>query len=299
MKIIKHFGKSLSKKGDFNVIECISCGFKHIDPLPSENELVQLYKQDFYSKDKPDYFKTAKKDYSWWMATYNNYYSLLEKHTRGRKILDIGSGPGDFLICGKKRGWKTSGIEPSHKAWKYSRRKKLSVINDIFRYESIKSYGLFDVIHASLVLEHILDPISFIKDIKKLLKPNGIIALYCPNDYNPLQLLIEKQLKFNPWWIVPKHHLNYFDADSIRKVLSKIGFDVVESLGTFPMEFFLLSGLNYVGDVKIGRKCQTLRKTFEMNMYKNNSEMLNSLYSKLIEENIGRSFFIIAKKRKL
>lgn len=293
----KHAGKILIKDNDLSVVDCVSCGFKHIIPFPSTKKLEKLYKQEFYSRDKPDYFKNAKEDLSWWMATYNNYYSLFEKHTKGRKILDIGSGPGDFLLCGKKRGWEVLGIEPSVAAWKYSKKRKLSVINNFFNYEAVKQQGSFDVINAAMVLEHVPNPISFIEDMKKLLKPNGLIAIYSPNDFNPLQEILHKNLKFTPWWVIPQHHLNYFDINSIKIILTKFGFEVLESLGTFPMEFFLLSGTNYVKNNKIGRKCQEIRKTFEMNIYKHDPSILNTLYTSLIANNIGRSFFIIAKNK--
>src|SRR3989344_8675477 len=117
MKKTIHKGKVLDKKEGFSIIECTPCGFKHIDPLLSEEELTKFYEKDFYSKEKPDYFKDTQEDLAWWMATYNNYYSLLEKHTKGRKILDVGSGPGHFLLCGKKRGWDVIGFEPSVEAW--------------------------------------------------------------------------------------------------------------------------------------------------------------------------------------
>jgi hypothetical protein len=84
----------------------------------------------------------------------------------------------------------------------------------------------------------------------------------------------------------------------MKKLLSKLGFETVETLGTFPMEFFPLSGSNYVGNDELGRKCQKTRKTFEMNMYKNGSEIINTLYSTLMEKNIGRSFFLIAQNKK-
>lgn len=296
MKKTIHKGKVLDKKEGFSVIECTSCGFKHVYPLPSEEELAKFYKQEFYSKGKPDYFKETKEDFTWWMATYNNYYSVLEKYTRGRKILDVGSGPGHFLACGKKRGWDVLGLEPSVDAYKYSKKRKLPTVNDFFSYETAKKYGPFDVIHASMVLEHVPDPISFIKDMKRLLKPNGFIAIFCPNDYNPMQEVLRKNMKYKPWWVVPTHHLNYFDVFSMKKLLTKTGFDVVESIGTFPMEFFPLSEINYVGDNGLGRKCHKIRKVFEMNMYRNKPDLINSLYSSLIEKNIGREFFIIAQK---
>ena len=80
------------------------------------------------------------------------------------------------------------------------------------------------------------------------------------------------------------------------KLLTKTGLDVVERFGTFPMEAFLLSGLNYIGNSEIGYKCHNIRKVFEMNMYKDNVDILNNIYSVLIEQNIGREFFIVARK---
>lgn len=297
MKKIIHKGKILDKKEGVSIIECISCGFKHVNPIPSEEELAKFYEKEFYSKGKPNYFKETKEDLSWWMATYNNYYTLLEKYTKGRKILDVGSGPGHFLVCGKKRGWDVLGLEPSVDAWEYSKRRKLAVVNDFFSYESAKQYGPFDVIHASMVLEHVPNPATFIEDMKKLLKPNGIIAIFCPNDYNPLQEILQKKLKFKPWWVVPTHHLNYFDANSMGNLLSKTGFEVMESLSTFPMEFFLLSGKNYVKDSSLGRECHRERKEFEMNLYRENSILLNSIYRTLGTQRIGREFIIIARKK--
>lgn len=293
-----HKGKVIDRKEGFSVIECASCGFKHVVPLLSTEELVKFYQKNFYSKEKPNYFKETKEDLSWWMTTYNNYYSFLEKHTKGRKILDVGSGPGHFLACGRKRGWNVLGIEPSIEAWKYSKSRKLPVVNNFFSYDAIKEYGPFDVVHASMVLEHVPDPISFIHDMKKILKPNGLVAIFCPNDYNPLQEILRKKLKFKPWWVSPTHHLNYFDVGSMKRMLSKSGFEVVESMGTFPMEFFPLSGINYVENHKLGRKCHKIRKTFEITMFENGSNLLNNFYSCLIEKNIGREFFIIARNKK-
>ena len=292
-----HKGRILDIKDGVSVIDCSTCGFKHVQPLPSASELSELYEKDFFSKEKPNYIKNIKADFLWWQATYDNYYSLLEKQTHGRKLLDVGSGTGDFLACGKKRGWQVLGIEPSVVAAKYARSRKLPVVNDFFSSEALKERGPFDVVHAALVLEHVPDPAGFINDMKKLLTPKGLLAISCPNDYNPLQEILRQKMKFRPWWIVTRHHLNYFDAFSMKKLLIRLGLKPVELIGSFPMEFFLLSGVNYVGNDEVGRKCQKIRKTFELNMYKAAPETLNAVYSALLEQNIARSFFIIAQNK--
>jgi len=293
----KHSGRTIDKKEGIRVIDCRSCGFVHVSPIPSDAELKHFYEKEFYQHERPNYFKETKEDLPWWMATYNNYYNFFERRTKGRTLLDIGSGPGHFLACGKKRGWETIGIEPSAPAARYSNKRGYITINDFFSYESAKNLGTFDVVHAALTLEHVPNPIGFINDIKKMLKKGGHIAVFCPNDYNPLQNILRNEHKFKPWWVVPKHHLNYFTPKSMKHLLERLGFIIEDTLGTYPLETFLIAGKNYVGNHKIGRACHAQRKTFELAMYKKDPAMLNDLYTGLAAAGIGREFMIIAKKK--
>lgn len=296
MKRQAHRGKLLDKVDGARVIDCTSCGFIHVMPLPSAATLEQFYTKDFYEHERPRYFTETKADLSWWNATYTNYYRHLEQATKGRRLLDVGSGPGHFLNCGKKRGWNVVGVEPSPTAARYAQKRGLQVLNDFFSNERAKQLGTFDVVHASFVLEHVPDPIAFIEDMKKLLKPRGVLTLVCPNDYNPLQLVLQREENMQPWWVVPDHHLNYFTVASAQRLLTRMGCSVVETLGSFPLETFILSGKNYVGDHALGRVCHTERKKFELALYAKQPALLDDLYRGLARAGIGREFFIIAKK---
>lgn len=293
----KHSGKILDRKEGIQVIDCRLCGFAHVSPLPSDEGLKHFYEQEFYQHERPNYFSETKEDFPWWMATYNNYYKLFEHRTKGRTLLDIGSGPGHFLACGKKCGWKTVGIEPSAHAARYSTKRGLTTVNDFFSYNRAKKLGTFDIVHAALVLEHVPDPAGFITDMKKMLKSGGRVAIFCPNDYNPLQKVLVGQHGFKPWWVVPRHHLNYFTITSMQHLLTRLGFTIEETLGTYPLETFLLAGKNYVDNRKIGRACHAQRKAFELALYKKDPDILNNLYTGLATVGIGREFLIIAKKK--
>lgn len=295
---VKHTGVILDTVEGIEVVDCTLCGFAHTVPFPTDEELKHFYEQEFYQHERPNYFKETKEDLLWWMATYNNYYELLERRTKGRKILDIGSGPGHFLACGKKRGWKTVGIEPSATAANYSNSRGLTTHNGFFTYGSAKKLGTFDVVHAALVLEHVPDPIGFIGDMKKMLKKNGLVAIFCPNDYSPLQNILRTEHNFKPWWVVPKHHLNYFTIESMQRLLVRLGFTIEDTLGTYPLETFLLAGKNYVGDHVVGRACHAKRKKFELALYKKDPDVLNDLYTGLAVAGIGREFMIIARKKR-
>ena len=297
---VEHYGEVIDTKEGFDVIECEVCGFKHIIPIPTPEELDELYKEEFYSTEKPRYFKDTEEDLEWWEMSYCNYYQIFEEYCPkgSRRLLEIGSGPGYFLKCGKELGWDVLGFEPSKQACEYSQKFNVKVVNDFFSERNADKYGKFDVMYMNTVIEHLPDPISLIKTTKSVLNPNGIVCIISPNDYNPLQNILRKDLGYEPWWVVPRHHINYFDFKSIKKLLERLRFEIVESIGTFPMEFFLLSGDNYVGNDELGRKCHFKRKMFEGNMYKYGSEYLSLIYKFLAKQGIGREFVVIGKMKR-
>lgn len=296
---VEHYGKIIDSKNGFDVIECETCDFKHVIPIPTLEDLNKLYKENFYSSEKPRYFKEVEEDLEWWELTYRDYYQILEKYCpqNTRRLLEIGSGPGYFLKCGKELGWSVLGFEPSKQAYEYSQKIGVNVINENFSEEKASGYDKFDVVFMNFVIEHLPDPISLIKAVKTILKSHGVVGIVSPNDYNPLQNILRKDLGYEPWWVGPPQHINYFNFESIKKLLERFGFEIVAFTGTFPTEFFLLSGDNYVGNDELGRKCHFKRKVFEINMYTYGREYLNMIYKSLANNHIGREFVIVARKK--
>tara|TARA_R110000868_G_scaffold380930_1_gene647251 strand:- start:279 stop:1127 length:849 start_codon:yes stop_codon:yes gene_type:complete len=93
------------------------------------------------------------------------------------RILDIGAGTGDFLSIAKQNGWETIGVEPSEKAKSIALKKEVSFIEDTATLENQS----FDVITMWHVLEHVPDLDFQIKELKRLLKPNGSLIIAVPN----------------------------------------------------------------------------------------------------------------------
>lgn len=230
------------------------------------------------------------------MGTYNLYYDLFETHTKGRRLADIGSGPGYLLDVGHARGWDVIGFEPSPAAARYAQARGLEVVNDLFSKDHATAHGPFDVIVASFVLEHVRNPHEFVRLAVEALVPGGLVCIIVPNDFNPLQKLLVERYGFNPWWVVPKHHLNYFTLESLTRLLGSHGLAPVEAEASYPMEFFLLSGRNYIKDPELGRTCHAERKALEMALLTGNKVLLQDMYRSWAKEGIGREVVLIAKK---
>ena len=171
---------------------------------------------------------------------------------------------------------------------------------------NFKEIGKFDAIHIYDVLEHVNDPISVINESHSLLKKGGIIVVEVPNDFNPLQKLVQNILNKKEYWITLSaesrnsgifDHLNYFDFSSISYILNRAGFKIILKESTFPLEFFLLMGYDYIKNPRLGKKIHLERIRFEKHFEKLKTiEVKKVLYQKFAEIGIGRTAIIYAKK---
>jgi 2-polyprenyl-3-methyl-5-hydroxy-6-metoxy-1,4-benzoquinol methylase len=93
------------------------------------------------------------------------------------RILDIGAGTGDFLSVAKQNGWQAVGVEPSDKAKAIALKKEVVFVEDTAELENQS----FDVISMWHVLEHVPNLDNQIKELKRLLKPNGSLIVAVPN----------------------------------------------------------------------------------------------------------------------
>ncbi|MFV5687347.1 class I SAM-dependent methyltransferase [Flavobacterium sp. ZT3R25] len=141
-------------------------------------------------------------------------------------ILDIGAGTGDFLSVAKENGWHTIGIEPSDKAKAIAKQKGVSFVGETSVLESHS----FDVISMWHVLEHIPDLDEQLKELKRLLKPNGTLIIAVPN----FKSFDAKYYgKFWAAYDVPIHFW-HFSKKAIKMLFEKEDMKLVKVL---PMKF--------------------------------------------------------------
>lgn len=294
-----HSGPVLDTVAAFDVIDCESCGFKHVVPIPTAEELERVYREEYYSVDKPLYLTGTREELDWWDLVHCDRFDTFEAHLPAarRRILDIGSGPGFFLKHGESRGWKGIGIEPSKQAAAHSRDMGLEIVEDFFDEATAAKLGKFDVVHLSEVLEHVTSPTELLKRAYDVLNPGGLICVVVPNDYNPFQHVLRVANGFKPWWVAPPHHINYFDFDSLAALTAKLGFEVVLREATFPIDLFLVMGDNYVGNDQLGKACHAKRKTFERNLAAaGKTDLRRELYRRLAEVGLGREVCLYARR---
>ena len=197
-------------------------------PQPELQNLGKYYESE-------DYISHTDSKRSFFEKLYHivKSYSLKKKvalinsyHPQKGSLLDIGAGTGDFLVTAKAQNWQTTGIEPNQSARNLAVSKGILFQNAV---EDIENQQ-FDVITMWHVMEHVPDIEHQIKELKRLLKPEGTIIIAVPN-YKSFDAGYYKE--FWAAYDVPRH-LWHFSKGSISKLVAKDNLKLVKTL---PMIF--------------------------------------------------------------
>jgi len=274
-------------------------GYKRLDPIPSEEELAKYYQEKYFGLklDKSAQKETA--DNQWLGMT--SWADIVTELSRNgcKDILEIGCGVGDLGSMLRLNKFDYVGLEPCREAAKEVEKKDLDVmLCDLDYYYNNSNGHKHDAVIMMNVLEHVREPAKFISVAKSLLKPGGLLIVQVPNDFSILQMATDnyrrKPDKEFPYWVAIPDHINYFKLASLKAMVEGEGFDPFRVQSDYPMEFFLLEGLNYINNPSIGAHCHEIRVDFEMSLQMHGGRV--SLYRLFAEAGIGRNILMFARE---
>ena len=153
--------------------------------------------------------------------------SLISRHAPGRRLLDVGCGPGYFVEHARASGLLAQGIEPGRPACLAANRR----LGDDAVKEgllTVDSYapGSFDAVTLLNVLEHVVQPKSLLELVARILRPSGVAIIRVPNVsfHLPLAHVRRRVDPRRSWYLGARDHVNQFSVASLRYVLGESGF---------------------------------------------------------------------------
>ena len=232
--------ESIARFNDRTYRRCPKCGIIYMDRINLAP--VEYEKEYFFESYKKQYGKTYLEDFDNIKKTgvqrVKVIKQLLGKNSQNQSLLDIGCAYGPFLCAAKEQGFIPTGIEPAEDAALYVRQKLgISAIHDVFPPEHFPFTVPFDVITLWYVLEHFPDCEFVLDEIKKILKPGGILAFSTPS-YSGISG--KKNLK-TFLSASPADHYTVLSPKMIKKALAFAGFKVKKIIitghhpGRFPV----------------------------------------------------------------
>ncbi len=211
-----------------NVVQCSNCGLVRTNPRPTQASLNELYTNEYYSREIPNLQGLAsqvkifamKHSFSWL------YPRLIPfKISPNATICDIGCGSGQWLGL-----MQTS--YPDAKLYGYEIDKETaSIAAKLCRGEvhhgdfldNSWSSESFDFIAFWDVFEHVDNPKTFMEEVARLLKPNGIVVILYPN-FNSIYSKIFKRF----WWaLLFDQHLYHYSRETLTQVVQSSGLKPV------------------------------------------------------------------------
>jgi 2-polyprenyl-3-methyl-5-hydroxy-6-metoxy-1,4-benzoquinol methylase len=107
----------------------------------------------------------------------DRYLGKAPKHT---KLLDFGCGSGIFVEELEKAGFDAHGVDISDEAVRFGALQGIKNLSVIDSHKINFSDNTFDVVLSMDVLEHLEDEEWALKEIERILKPNGIFVVMVP-----------------------------------------------------------------------------------------------------------------------
>jgi len=259
----------------FKVVQCSQCGLGYVNPRPHREEMKHYYQGEYYVKRFSrkgggiiSNRGTVLKAYNFYLRRFSRYYPdrVLEAEKRmctcqhygkGKgRLLDIGCANGDFLKIMEDSGFEVHGLEFSdHFINKYGL--------DIVRGDLLDAgYNAdsFDIITMWAVLEHVYDPVGYLREISRIMKPSGTLIFLVPN------------LKSIPFGVchnddIPRH-LYIFSSQTIKRMLT---------LSNLKLKALIHSNSMFYGGVR-GCLIQLVLRSFRFT-----SEEINNLNKPIVE----------------
>mgnify|MGYP001381031307 CR=1 FL=1 len=163
---------------------------------------------------------------------------------RDKNILDVGCGVGSLLNMLKNISHSQTGVEPCMPYLKLLKQQGYKIYPSLS--EAIeKKKAIIDYAFSIAVIEHVKNPVEFLREIKKLLKPKeGRLLISTPNRDDILMTLLKE--KFHRFFYRTQHRW-YFNEYSLTKCIQLAGFKVsrvrhIHRYGLSNMLFWLRDG---------------------------------------------------------
>ncbi len=219
----------------FDIYNCPNCETRFAFPMESDGKIYDLiynnaskipgyeryerYRRGLKSASSPLSYLAEQEDIYWSIAEALRQIGMRPAHKANQRILEIGSGFGYLTYALNRAGYACYGIDISVEGVASARRDFGDFYEAKDLMEMTSDEGRFDLIIATELIEHVVNPSAIIEKAKKLLKPGGRILLTTPNkDLYSDRFVWHSDL--------PPVHLWWFSKTSLRRIGWQLGLSV-------------------------------------------------------------------------
>jgi SAM-dependent methyltransferase len=193
--------------------------------MPTIDYLSNAYPTDYYSYTAQPSNRTKRPRYKKLKRLIRRLIGFTSGWTgdpyfrQPGRMLDIGCGTGTFLLQMRDKGWNVHGVELSLDAAERGRQQGLDIFGGTIEAAGYPD-STFDYVRSNHSFEHIHNPREVLREIRRIMKPKGLLFIGVPN-VNGLM----SRLYGTYWWYLgaPVHTFGYSPA-TLKELLVQEGF---------------------------------------------------------------------------
>lgn len=228
----------------FTLVRCRRCGLVYMNPRPIQPEMDRYYPPQYepYHYHVPRSRNRLKeKLFFYGVDKRARLINKLMGERQSLSILDIGCSSGVFLArINQIYNWDVHGVEPNQMAAQIAR--DIHGLDQVITGTLAEAHypdNRFDVVTLWNVLEHLHSPQSTLQEIRRILKPGGLLVCAVPNVGS-----FDARL-FKQYWHgfeLPRH-LYHFSPATLEKLYRKNSFRLIKRTGMSGQHYLLLLSL--------------------------------------------------------
>jgi 2-polyprenyl-3-methyl-5-hydroxy-6-metoxy-1,4-benzoquinol methylase len=205
--------------------QCTSCDVIYLYPPTTNDDDIQFYENEF------DKWMVKRSGDDAWTDPAIQFKKMQKRELPLRlpylkkiikpeiRVLEIGSSSGFLLKVLQELGCDCVGVEISPAFAEYARKQGLRIYPNLFELDKGET-KTFDVVLHYYVLEHVSDPLNFLKSCIGYLGIDGCMMFEVPNGNDPLTALYKIE-SFNAFYWWRAHHW-YFTPKSLSYLLDQM-----------------------------------------------------------------------------
>lgn len=217
----RRFSARIQGKG-YRFVACRECGLVYQNPEPVFDDLKNRYGEQYFEyerENEANFFRLME------LGLRDIRFDRLTEALSGEKsFLDVGCATGMLLQHLRSLGWQVQGVELCRESAEFAvKARGLDAFIGTLEQASFPD-SRFAVIHFSHLLEHLPDPVEFLAEVRRILRPDGYAIITTPN-IGGFQARLFRGL----WRSAIADHLTLFSKKTLRRLLCRAGFSVVQT----------------------------------------------------------------------
>jgi 2-polyprenyl-3-methyl-5-hydroxy-6-metoxy-1,4-benzoquinol methylase len=280
-------------------------GYFYYEP-PDEEFLRRHYERKYFQQNEIYSSEYTLAEQEFFRRSAERKISLVSSFlgaplSSGFRCLELGVGEGWSLAALRAAGAHVEGVDYSNHGlskWNPQLADALTVGVPDQEMDKMAADGRrFDLVWLDNVLEHVPRPEDFLRRVRGVLAPGGLLMIEVPNDNSPLHRYLDGHgLIERPFWQAYPEHLSYFTSETLTRLLAAHGFDVVDRIGDFPIDLFLLNDAsNYVNERSVGRKAHLARVRFDEFTSAFGEAATVEFYRAIAKLSLGRNMVVLCR----